>query len=265
MSPCGWVVEKCACGGAQCWNGLSPDARARAQDMAALIMWAATGRQYGLCEITVQPTGRRCNPEPLYQTYGVGSAHGLLSPVIDGGQWYNRPGYGGDGGSCCTDTGCEVELQGPVLKENVLAVTVDGVTLDEAAYVVFDGRLLTRVDGSCWPCCVNYSVQNPAGFTVTYLLGQDIPTGVQYAFERLACETAKACAGQACALPQRMTRLSRQGVDMEVEVVDRDITPGRLLTGIKEVDDVIVAVNPYGAAAPSAVYSPDMATPRRLT
>lgn len=262
MSPCGWVVEDCGCG--SCWKSLSPAERTRAQDMAALIMWAATGRQFGLCEITVQPTGRRCAPEPLYQTYGLGSAHGLLSPVIDGGQWYNRPGYGGDG-SCCTDTGCEVELAGPVLKENVLEVTVAGAAVTADAYVVFDGRMLTRVDGSCWPCCVNFADQDPPGFTVTYLLGEEIPPGVQAGFERLACETAKACRGQACALPQRMTRLSRQGVDMEVEVVDRSITPGRLLTGIKEVDDVILAVNPYGAAAPAAVLSPDMPLPRRLT
>lgn len=264
MSPCGWVVEKCGCGGAQCWNGLSPEARARAQALAAMIMWAATGRQYGLCEITVQPTGRRCATEPLYQTFGVGSSHGLLSPVIDGGQWYNRPTYGGDG-SCCTDTGCEVELQGGVLKENILSVTVAGETIPPTAYVVFDGRMLTRTDGSCWPCCVNFTQQDPPGFTVTYLAGQEIPDAVQYAFERLACETAKYCAAGVCALPQRMTRLSRQGVEIEVEQVDRELTPGRMLTGIKEVDDVIIAVNPYAAAAPSAVYSPDLHMPRRLT
>ncbi len=262
MSPCGWVVEDCGCG--SCWKTLKPAERERAQNMAALIMWAATGRQYGQCEITVQPTGRRCADAPLYQTFGLGSAHGLLSPVVDGGQWFNRPTYGGEG-SCCTDTGCEVELAGPVLKDNILAVTVAGETVAADAYVVFDGRMLTRVDGSCWPCCVNFAAQDPPGFTVTYLLGEDIPPGVQAAFERLACETAKACRGQACALPQRMTRLSRQGVDMEVEVVDRSVTPGRLLTGIKEVDDVILAVNPYGAAAPSAVLSPDMPMPRRLT
>ena len=159
-----------------------------------MIMWAATGRQYGLCEVTVQPSGRRCAPEPLYQTFGLGSAHGLLSPVIEGGQWYNRPGYGGEG-SCCTSTGCVVELAGPVLTENILSVTVGGEEVDPAGYVVFDGRLLTRVDGSCWPCCVNYADQAPPAFTVTYLLGEDIPAGVQSAFERLACETAKACRG----------------------------------------------------------------------
>lgn len=258
MAPCGWEVETCGCGG-NCWTGLNPAQRQRAQDMAALIMWAATGRRYGLCEITVQPS-RRCT-EPLYQTYGVGGG-GLLSPVIDNGVWYNRPG-GGDG--CCGSTGCEVELPGPVLTENVLAVNVDGEVVSSAAYVVFDGRLLTRIDGGCWPVCVNYSQQTPAAFTVTYLQGEEIPPAVQAAFERLACETAKACAGAACALPARMTRLSRQGVDIEVEQVDLEIQPGRILTGVKEVDDVIRTVNPYGHTAAPQVMTPDIPVARRVT
>ncbi len=114
-----------------------------------MILWAATGRRYGLCEITVQPSGR-CATEPLYQTYGLGPGHGLLNPVIDSGVWYNRP-YATEGG-CCGSNGCEVDLPGPVLKDNILAVDLAGVTLDEDAYVVFDGHLLTRIDGTCWPC-----------------------------------------------------------------------------------------------------------------
>jgi hypothetical protein len=264
-APCGWEVTQCGCGKG-CWDNHTPAVRERAQASAALIMWAATGRRYGPCDTSIQPAGRRC-AEPLYRTYELGPyvGGGLLSPVIDGGQWYNRPYTNGDGGLCCRDMACDVELPGPFTKANITSVIVDGVTLDADAYVVFDGRILTRVDGTCWPCCTNYSHQDPPGFVVNYKIGLDIPAAVQSAFEALACETAKACAGQACALPQQMVRLSRQGVDLEVETVDPTDATGRILTGIKDVDDVIRADNPWGMVAGPQVFSPDLPMGRRLT
>lgn len=228
-----------------------------------MIMWAATGRRYGPCTITVQPSAPS-RPDPLYQTFPVGPGNGLLSPVIEGGQWYNRPYIGGEG-TCCTSAHCEVALEGPTTKAQVTSVTVDGVVVDADSYVVMDGYLLVRTDGACWPACVNYRDQSPAAFTVTYGRGLAIPPAVQGAFERLACELAKACTGAACALPQRMTRLTRQGVEIELEQVDTDTPGGLLLTGIKDVDDVIRAVNPHRLTAPPVVMSLDLPAPRRLT
>jgi hypothetical protein len=230
-------------------------------------MWAATGRRYGPCETVVQPQPPR-RPDPLYRTFGLGAGGGLLSPVIDAGQWYNRP-YSGDGGLCCTTAHCEVELPSPTSKAQISAVTVAGVTVSSSAYVVFDGRTLVRTDGQCWPVCVNSAQQNPAAFTVALTVGLQIPDAVQAAFERLACEYASGCDGGECALPQRLTRLSRQGVDIEIEAVpaaDPDGgSGGLLLTGIREVDDVIRAVNPRGIVAAPQVLTPDLPAPRRLT
>jgi hypothetical protein len=70
----------------------------------------------------------------------------------------------------------------------------------------------------------------------------------------LACEYAKSLNGGACKLPAKMTRLSRQGV--EVEVSSPDPIDGR--TGIREVDDVIAALNPSRRQAPPLLLSPDI-------
>lgn len=261
MAPCGWEVSGCGCG-KSCWTGYDPAVRERAAAAAALIMWAATGRRYGPCEVTVQPSPPR-RAVPLYQTYELGpGGYALTTPVIDGGQWYNRPYANDDSIGCCTPAHCEVALPGPTTTANIVEVLVDAEVVDPGAYVVMDGYLLVRTDGSCWPVCAN-SGTHPT-FSVTYRVGLDIPPAVQGAYERLACEMAKACTGGACALPQRMTRLTRQGVEIELEQVDTE-TPGALLTGIKDVDDIILMVNPHRLTAAPAVMSPDLPAPRRIT
>lgn len=264
MAPCGWTVGNCGCG-VGCWDAHTPAVRARAEAAAALIMWAATGRRYGPCPVTVQPVAPPRNV-PLYQTFEVGSGYGITRPVIEGGQWYNRPyTSGGDSVCCRAGHGCEVALDGPTTKAQITSVTVDGEVINPDGYVVMDGYLLVRTDGACWPACVSFRQQSPPAFTVTYTVGLPIPPGVQGAFERLACEFAKACNNEPCALPRRMTRLSRQGVEIELEEVDNGAVPGQLLTGIQEVDDVIRAVNPHRLMAAPQVLTPDLPAPRRLT
>jgi hypothetical protein len=263
MAPCGWTVEGCGCGGAA-WDTYPQDVQDRAQALAATIMWAATGRRYGVCEVTVMPAGqcsRLPGPEDGYRTYPVGTpaGMGLLAPVIVQGQWYNRPG----GGLCCTATGCEVVLQGPTTTGGIKAVSVDGEPVAADAYVVQNGDLLVRVDGECWPCCTKYT--DPAtAFTVTYDLGVPIPAALQAAFEELACELAKSCTGAACALPRTITRLSRQGVDVEVAELPVD-TSGLVLTGLRTVDDVIRSLNPHQLVSAPLVLSPDTPQPRWST
>lgn len=267
MAPCGWTVTSCGCVGTcntstNCWNTYSPAVQARATAIAAYIMWAATGRRYGPCEITVMPAGMcagQPDPDTDYRTYPVGGyGGGLLAPVVDGGRWYNRPA-----GTCCPGA-CEIALDGPTTTAAVQSVTIGGETLDPGAYQVQDGYLLVRTDGGCWPCCNNYG--SATAFTVVYEIGLPIPAAVQAAFETLACEFAKACLGGDCALPKQLSRLTRQGVDLEVIGNEISTEPGGLIfTGVKLVDDVIRADNPRQLAAPPLVLSPDMPRPRRRT
>jgi hypothetical protein len=265
---CGWTIDTCGCAGGTCWKDLAPDTRLRAAAYATGFMWAATGRRYGLCEITVLP----CNPSPtprLYQTFprvgggagydpfalGAGSEDAPAGPVLISGTWFNRCG-----GGCTCNSGCGVLLDGPVY--SISAVHIDGVEVDPATYEVHDRALLMRLDG-CWPVCQVYGVEVP-GFQVTYLRGNRIPDNVQYAAEALACEYAKFCTGAACGLPPRIVSLSRQGVDVTVaEVATTEGT--KLRTGIAAVDDVIAAVNPHGRTQPGRVFSPDLPLERVVT
>lgn len=259
--PCGWSIERCGCG--KCWDSHSPATREIAAAIATTVIWAATGRRYGLCELTVLP----CNPsgvEPLYQTYpvggyvpwGLGDGSNLAQPVLNAGVWTNQCGAGG----CACRAACEVPLDGPV--HDVVDVFIDGVALN-GGYEVHNGYLLVRTDGECWPTCQTYGQEIP-GFEVVYNRGEAIPTPVQRSADLLACEYAKACQGKDCGLPSRMTRLTRQGVEVQVADVPKD-GRGRIRTGIRLIDDVLDADNPYGLVERTLVTSPDLVPPRLVT
>lgn len=259
--PCGWTIEQCGCG--KCWDGLSPATREIASAIATTVMWAATGRRYGLCELTVLP----CNPpavEPGYQTYPVGGfdpwslggTSGLAVPVINSGVWTNQCGAIG----CTCRAACEVPLDGPVA--DVVDVFIDGEPL-AGGYEIHNGFLLVRTDGQCWPTCQTFGVEVPE-FEVVYHRGEPIPSPVQWGSNLLACEYGKACQGKDCGLPSRMTRLTRQGVEVQVADIPKD-GKGRIRTGLRLVDDVIDADNPYGLAERTMVTSPDLVPPRVVT
>lgn len=265
---CGWAITTCGCSGAsKCWDNYSPGTQDQAETLATFTMWAATGRRYGLCLNEVLPRNER-GAARLYQTYpraryGRGSLLGLsvtAPPAIT-----MRLTGGCEGGCGCRGC-CEVELPGPV--HDIQQVQVDGEVVDPAAYVVYDGLMLVRVDGGCWPVCQVYGQEVP-GFVVTYHRGQPIPRAVQLGAELLACEYAKACEGGACRLPSRLTSLTRQGVDIQVDASVGADQSGRIhagiRTGIAQVDAIIDADNPAGRPAPLVVLSPDMPTSRVVT
>jgi hypothetical protein len=249
-------VTACPCGTAA-WGDYDPAVQTYAESTAAAIMWAATGRRYGQCEITVEPCTRV--EDPLYQTFPLAEVgSGQAGPYISGGVWHNSC----TPGSCGCAGRCEIALEGPTSTSAVTSVTVAGVLVPPAAYVVYEGHLLTRIDGECWPTCRDYSDPSTA-FTVVYERGDPIPDHVQAAFERLACELARACTGGDCALPARVRSMTRQGV--EIQMVDLADETGRVRTGIAVVDQVIDAENPRGLQQRPTVLSPDLPPPRMVT
>lgn len=260
--PCGWAVTKCGCGA--CWDTYTPEVRATAASLAIMTLWAATGRRYGRCQVTVQPCHRR-ELLPEYQTYPVDVDGYASGPYISGGQWHNDcPGNDESTCGCSIDGKCSVLLDGPTTTAGIVAVTIAGVVLGVGKYVVADGNTLLRTDGQCWPSCPTYTSQNPPGFEVTYLVGLTLPAALQAAVERLACEYAKACKGGPCVLPQSLRSLSRNGVDVEVGVADLPADSGLIRTGIREVDQVIIALNPNGLMKRPTVLSLDMPMPVRI-
>jgi hypothetical protein len=257
--PCLWEIDTACC--QTYWDTLTPAVQAAATSYATLALWAATGRQYGLCPVTVRPCGRYCNDSGYAGQYW---SNGVFVPYIVAGQWRNC-WCGCGGGDCCTCAPtCQVYLPGPV--GSILSVTVDGVVVDPATYRVDDGVWLVRTggDGFCWPDCQDYNLDSGAGtFFVTYTRGEQPPPALLSAAGTLACEYAKACQNQACRLPAYVVALSRQGVDFQAADPFALLENG--LTGLWEVDSLIKHLNPTMLTHRPRLVTPDLIPPRMTT
>ena len=258
-TPCStWDVDPDALGVCSAWGDYSTAIQDAALELATAWLWAATGRRFGPCPIVVRPAQSRFGPEPAYQAYpvtapgarGVGFPGG---PYLFDGRWFNA----GCTTACCGNSACAVVLRGPVY--SVTEVTVGADVVPSSAYrvdVAGGAYLLVRVDGECWPTCQDFAAEpgDPDTFEVAYEIGEAIPTVLALAAGALACEYGKHLTGGVCSLPARMTRLSRQGVEVEVEAP----SPADGKSGIKLVDDVVAILNPTGRRAPARVMSPDL-------
>lgn len=253
--PCSWdtinPADYCST-----WNSYTQGQRDSALWLASTYLWAATGRRYGPCPVTVRP-GQRQGEPLVYQDFPVTpGAQGVNvpgGPFLFAGRWFNS----GCATACCGTRACAIVLRGPVA--GVEEVLVDGAEVPADAYrvdVTGGAYLLVRTDGACWPVCQDMAA-DPSQldtFEVTYLFGRVIPEALAIATGLLACEQAKFLASGACRLPAKMTRLSRQGVEVEVEPP----APADGLTGIREVDQVVAALNPSRRQSPPQILSPDL-------
>lgn len=256
-TPDGWTATpSAAC--STTWSGLSADQQALALRLAAFTVYALTGRQWGTRTMTFRPCNAAQLP-PLYQTYpvnilnpwGVDDSGSYPAAYIYQGVWHNA---GCRGIQCC---GAACELQLP-LTVSITSAIVDGATVDPSAYRIDNGRILVRTDGACWPQCQDMG-KNPGAantFTVTGVFGRAVPQEALDAVGLLACEIGKSLAGQACRLPQRMQSLSRQGVSVQFPSVDNYLDRG--LTGLNEVDQLVVQFNPNRLTQAPKIFSPDM-------
>lgn len=261
--PCSWdFVDPTELGVCSGWAGYSQATRDSALWLASTWLWARTGRQYGPCPVTIRPAQDHYE-DPAYRAYpvwpgvnGGGGNGSFLSgpvPVLDAGTWRNC----GCGPRCCCRPECAIVLRGPVA--SVSEVLVDGVEVPSSAYrvdVTQGSYWLIRLDGTCWPTCQDFqAAEDAAGaFAVTYERGRELPEALKLATAILACEYAKSLTGGDCQLPAKMTRLSRQGVEVEVEPP----APEEGRTGIRLVDDVVSALNPSKRQRPPVLLSPDL-------
>lgn len=252
--PCVWdiVVSTECCPN---WDTYTPENQQRSLRLASFLMWAATGRRYGACSVTVRP----CGNDRMCRDCGFWAwDSGWMRPYIMNGLWRNC----GCGCPCDCQPHCQVRLPGPVA--SVTEVLIDGVILAGDAWRVDDNQWLVRTDGECWPKCQDYNVDVPeAGtFQVTYTRGDPIPQYILDAAATLACEFAKACARDtSCRLPGRLQTLTRQGVTATMVDITTVLKYG--LTGLTDVDMVIMADNPYGHRSRPWFYSYDTRTRTR--
>jgi hypothetical protein len=251
-APCtGWNANTGLC---STWATYSPAIQAYAQRFAIYVLWAATGRQFGLCPYTVRPCE---TPNPLlYRTYPVG-AYGPEPYVLDGVAGGVVLGYAaaGDclGGHCAPP---EIALPGPV--SSITQILVDGVVLNPANYRL-DGTRLVRQDGLGWPAQDLSLAAGAVGtWSVEYLRGLPVPDLLNDAAGAYACEIAKSRAGGTCQLPSRVSSISRQGVDVQFVSAEDYLDKGR--TGYAEVDQIIATFNPDGLRRAPRVLSLDSPT-----
>lgn len=258
VGPCSWNIPDPTCCTAA-WDATPPQVQAEARDYAALILWAATGRQFGLCQVSVRPCGMKRCADGSAEFWGYDWSGGTWVPYIFNGNWFNC----GCAGTCCCDPRCQVRLMGPV--DSVLEVLVGGIAVDPTTYWVTDEHWLVRRHPDCWPRCADQNeLVGDNTFEVTYLRGTPVPAALLRAASTLACEWAKACLGDdTCRLSNRVTSVIRQGITINMVSPEDLLDSG--LTGLWEVDTVVRALNPYRNVQRLRVYAPELNVPRTVT
>jgi len=104
----------------------------------------------------------------------------------------------------------------------------------------------------------------PADIEVTYTYGMNPPTMGKVAAKRLAQEFIRLWTGDDdCALPRRVTSVSRQGVNYTI--LDQQDFIAELRTGIYEIDLFLKTNNPDGAKKRARVFTPDIPRARKYT
>lgn len=219
------------------------------EDLAVGVLWALSGRQYGLNDVTVRP----CRIE---RSFGMGTTsrlgyrdgydglYGGLGSVFWNMFIWNDGDWLMDGCGCgaqCRVSGPRmIHLPGPA--QSINSVTVNGAVLDPSTYTL-EGNVLYRV-GAIWPF---QDLGRPAGeqgtWTVDYQRGIPVPSGVAQLTGQLALEMFNAVkAPTKCRLPRNVVAVSRNGVSYQVYDPTTFYAAGK--TGMPEIDLWLMSVNP---------------------
>lgn len=229
--------------------------------VASQILWAITGRQFGMCSATIRPC-RKC-------------ANGCCDPINSAGDFYGVPWYPihlADGSwtnaacDCQDECSCtklsEIKLPYPTCEVN--AVVIDGVEVEDTEYVLYNFHQLVRLNGESWPTCNDLSKPSTeeGTWSVTLTYGRDVPELVLLGAAEMACEIIKNCVGKPCKLPQRISSVTRQGVSVSFLDAMDFLDKGQ--TGLYFADLAARTYNPKGLAKKATIYSPDVETKWRV-
>lgn len=218
--------------------------------MASYILWAFSGRRYGVLRTVTETYECACSKT------GLGTFDPFALPAVDGTGLVVNTLSGTECGCTGTVGGRHVRLRlkgSPVRR--VHSVRRDTVELDPATYRVENSGLLTLDPGAPGDVC---------GLEVTYTYGAGIPGGGRQAARTLAQELLRSWNDdEECRLPDRTTNVSRQGVSFTV--LDKQDFLDEFKTGILEIDLFLRAANPAKALKKAKVFSVDLPKAYRRT
>lgn len=216
-----------------------------AEDLAVQVLWALSGRQFGVCPVIARPCPEPCGGVTVDSYFG-----GWFFPVWDGTNWRNVAC--GCGPKCSWRSPSVIHLAARVALpiQEVTEVVIEGEVLDPTEYRL-EGDLLYRVNGR-WPAQdLTQPLDEPGTWSVTYTRGVPPPPGSAKLVGLLAQEFLAACNGGKCRLPRRVRSVTRQGVTMDMTDPTDIYATGK--TGIPEIDLWLSAVNPHRVQEPISV------------
>ena len=223
---------------------------------ASYLLWGMSGRKYSG---TTTVTERYVSIFDPYLRAGA-STLTYVPTLIDGSVQNLRLGgsglygdddYLGDG----TSSNTRIRLRGRKVVKIHTVRDIDGNIIDPSQYYLVEHSTLLAAPGATW---------TPSNVEVTYTYGTPPPTAGKNAARMLAIELVKLYEGDdTCALPQRVTSISRQGISYTV--LDNQDFIDDLRTGLYAVDLFLKTTNPDKARARARVFSPDVPKARRIT
>lgn len=208
-------------------------------DSATLILWSLSGRRYsGVTTVTEQY---------------VCSQYDVPAGCVweDSGRFVNQYGYM----SYVTPSlnlptvqryGARIRLrQQPVRK--ILSVSIGDQVLPSGSYHIRNHSELVIESSFCGSIC--------DGPEITYIYGVKPPSLGRLAAIELANEYIKYYNGEACALPERVTSVSRKGLNIELYDPGDFLDNGKI--GLPRSDQFVSVVNPGKSKKPARVFSVD--------
>lgn len=240
-SPCQpWIntADLIACG---CPDDISQATLDNVMEIATDVIYGLSGRKWGAGFSFNPKTAVFCTATRRPCAIGIGcrcNSSSLFPPIAQ------RP------------CGCSAipTLELPHLTvQAITQVRIDGAVLAASAYRLDPPNKLVRIDGMAWPCCQDLTgnpATDPDTWDVSYTYGETPPNAAVMNTAILATELAKGCTGSKCRLPAGAVNVTQRGITYSFDVVE-----GR--TGLYEIDQWLMAVNPQKAKAPVGIIAAD--------
>jgi hypothetical protein len=219
---------------------------------ATFVLWMLSARKYGgvrttteiYCQTGLNYLGSTVLPTTMRATMMSGSGM-QVHPMLREGVITNE--ILGMCGTC----GCEhaIRLRGVPVR-SVHEIWHGNQQIDMSTVAIYDHSYITAPN-RCWGTCDDLEV--------TYTYGTEPPALGKMAARELATQYLLAMSEDEdgeCALPRRVTQVSRQGVSWTLLDPQDFLDHGR--TGIYLVDLFLRTVNPDRARLRARVFSPDL-------